>query len=92
MSAKNKTKHLIVFDKNHCKVVDASQWLVVTMKHLVTVICQQALAASHKSGTVMVVGMYLHQKLLLLCGLLIFSHTVCAFNAYNRVAYKCNLY
>lgn len=33
---------LITFDKNHCKLGDASQWLVVTLKHLVTVIGQQA--------------------------------------------------
>lgn len=33
---------LIIFDSNQCKLVDASQWLVVTLKHLETVISQQA--------------------------------------------------
>lgn len=33
---------LIIFDSNQCKLVDAAQWLVVTPKHLETVISQQA--------------------------------------------------
>lgn len=32
---------LIIHDKNHSNLVDASQWLVVTLRHLVTVISQQ---------------------------------------------------
>lgn len=33
---------LILFDSNQCKLVDASQWLVVTLKHLEMVISQRA--------------------------------------------------
>lgn len=53
---------LIIYDKNHCNLVDASQRPAVTLRYSVTVISKQALAARYKLGTVMVIGACLHQK------------------------------